>query len=169
MQSLASPLSTPAAGTIDRLDDASTPSQSPESPLECVCTPLAQRPTSKWADNAAGRAESLAPYRLRRVLHFIDVNFAADITLADLSQAAGSSQSHFSRAFRLATGLSPYRYVLRRRIEHACVLLTSRESLTSVSQRCGFHSERQFSVIFKQFVGVGPKRFQLQRGAGRSC
>ncbi len=105
---------------------------------------------------------ALAPHRLRRVLEFVEARLGDDIVLADLAAAAGSSQSHFGRAFRLATGVSPYRYVLDRRVEYAKVLLlTGAHTLQGVSAACGFLRQQQFAVVFKQRVGVGPKRFRM--------
>lgn len=108
------------------------------------------------------RAVALAPYRLQRVLDFIDANLGRNLCLADLVTAAGTSQFHFCRAFHAATGCSPYRYLIQRRIEYAKVLLiTSGESLSAISSKCGFSSRHQFAVMFKRLVGVGPKRFWM--------
>ncbi len=111
------------------------------------------------------QAVALAPHRLRRVLEFVDAHFGEDIGLTDLVAAAGSSQYHFSRAFRLATGCSPCRYLMRHRLEYAQVLLIAGdESLEAIGTACGFNSPRQFAVNFKREVGVGPKRFRLVHG-----
>lgn len=112
---------------------------------------------------ARTRAVVLAPHRLRRVLDFIEAHLGDDIALADLVAAAGTSQFHFSRAFHQATGQSPYRYLLQRRVEYARVLLlTSSRSIDSIGALCGFNSRRQFAVMFKRSFGIGPKQFQLR-------
>ena len=142
--------------------------------LESFRIRLAGNHTSCLATRS--RAVALAPHRLRRVLELIDANLGRDIGLAHLVAAAGTSQFHFSRAFRLATGRSPYRYLLQRRIEQARVLLlVGHDSLDAISQACGFNSRHQFSVMFKRVVGVTPKRFRMthdsppgKRDAGRS-
>ena len=134
-----------------------------DSLLESFSIRLARRYTSATVDRHR-HAEALAPHRLRRVLEFIDGHLGRVITLADLVDAAGTSQFHFSRAFHLATGCSPYRYLLRRRIEYARVLLmTGDESLAAISSACGFRSRKQFAVMFKREAGIGPKRYRLAR------
>ena len=118
------------------------------------------------------RKVALAPFRLQRVVEFIEANLQRDIALSDLVAAAGTSQFHFSHAFHCATGQSPYRYLIQRRIERArALLLTSAEPLDEVSSRCGFNSEHQFAVMFKQLAGMGPKRFRLvhRPGAARGA
>jgi AraC family transcriptional regulator len=134
-----------------------------DSLLESFLVRLAQKHSS-CSPRDESRAVSLAPHRLRRVLEFIEANVAQDVSLADLAGAGGTSQFHFSRAFHIAMGCSPYRYLMNRRVELAKVLLlTSSESLLSVGLRCGFTSKRHFGVAFKRVVGIGPKRYQILR------
>ncbi len=134
-----------------------------DSLLESFCVGIARR---HLAGNPvrAGSMLALSPHRLRRVIEFVEAHLGDDLGLADLAAAAGSSQSHFGRAFRLATGVSPYRHVLDRRIEYAKVLLlTGGETLQEVSAACGFQRQEQFAAMFKQREGVGPKRFRMLR------
>ena len=136
-----------------------------DSLLESLCIRLAEKHASPSLRRISS-AVALASHRLRRVLEFMDANIGCDIALADLVAAAGTSQFHFSRAFHAATGCSPYRYLIRRRIAFAKVLLlTSTDSLESISSTCGFNSKHQFAVMFKQEGGIGPKRFRMTRTA----
>jgi AraC family transcriptional regulator len=136
-----------------------------DSLLESLCVRLAEKHAS-LSPRGVSTPVALASHRLRRVLEFMDANIGNDIALADLVAAAGTSQFHFSRAFHAATGCSPYRYLIRRRIAYAKVLLlTGTDSLGSVSSVCGFNSPHQFAVMFKQEAGVGPKRFRMTHTA----
>ena len=124
---------------------------------------LALRYDSRRAGQSR-EAFALAPHRLQRVLDYIESHLEDDISLKDIVAASGSSQFHFSHAFRIAMGVSPYRYLIEQRIQLAKVLLvTGHASLDEVSRRCGFNSAHQFSVMFKHQMGIGPKRYRLQR------
>jgi len=104
---------------------------------------------------------SLAPAKLRRVLDFIEVNLANDISLADLAAVATSSPFHFSRAFAAVTGSPPYAYVLNRRIEQAKILLVSGQiSVGAIAAQCGFHSAAQLSRMFKRATGHSPLHYR---------
>jgi len=130
--------------------------------FESFCIQLVHRHASRGLSRDS-RPVALAPHRLRRVLEFIEAHLASDLSLADLTAAAGSSQSHFCRAFRLSTHASPYRYLLRRRIERAKILLLTDEMpLESVARACGFQRKHQFATIFRRTAGIGPKRFRLR-------
>ncbi len=116
--------------------------------------------SSTLAATTRAAQHSLAPRRLKRVLDFIEANLADDIELEQLAALAGSSRYHFSRSFRDATGVPPYRYLIQRRLEVAKTLLLQEEfSIAQVSARCGFNSSAQFAVMFKQVFGTTPKRF----------
>jgi len=134
-----------------------------DSLLDRVLVRLARRHSSRGAASSPAQL-TIAPHRLHHVIDFIESNLGSDLTLADLASAAGMSASHFSHAFHAATGDSPYRYVTRRRVELAQVLLLAGDTpLRSISEKCGFHSQQQFAVMFKRHVGLRPKRFRLTR------
>jgi transcriptional regulator GlxA family with amidase domain len=57
----------------------------------------------------------------------------------DLASLARLSTSHFSSAFRRSTGESPFRYLRRRRIDHAKqMMLLTNLSLAEISVDCVF-------------------------------
>jgi len=105
---------------------------------------------------------AIAPNRLARVLDFIEANLASDLSLAELAIVAGSSRYHFSRSFREATGLPPYRYLVSRRIDAARRLLLGPEALPvgTVAERCGFSSRRQFEATFRRMCATSPGRYR---------
>ncbi|MEO7177568.1 MAG: AraC family transcriptional regulator, partial [Allosphingosinicella sp.] len=111
-----------------------------------------------------GRApHAISPRRLRRVLDFIETNLATDLELEDLAAVAGSSRFHFSRAFKDATGLPPYRYLINRRIVAAkSLLLRGDLSIEDIARQCGFASRSQFAAMFRRMLGTSPGRFRRQ-------
>lgn len=107
---------------------------------------------------------AIAPHRLSRVLDYIKCNLGGDIGLAELATIAGSSRYHFSRAFRAATGVPPYRYLIERRIDEARHLLQASEApIGDIALTCGFHSRRQFEAMFRRVCGTSPARYRHQR------
>jgi AraC family transcriptional regulator len=98
--------------------------------------------------------------RLARVLAFIDAHLDRELSLEELAREACLSAFHFARSFKAATGVSPHRYVLQRRLDHAKALLITRTlSLAEVALACGFSSQAHFSSSFKQANGVSPSLF----------
>jgi AraC-like DNA-binding protein len=100
-------------------------------------------------------------WRLQRVVLYIEAHLADQVTLLEMSEAAGFSPMHFAGLFRLATGVRPHEYVLRRKIEEAqLVLLTSDMPIVEVALSFGFLSQAHFTTVFKRFVGSPPLRWQ---------
>lgn len=113
----------------------------------------------RWQPSA--RASSLDSRRLQRVLDFIEARLADDISLDDLAGEACLSPFHFSRLFHEATGHSPHRYLVERRIDAARVLLSSREaSIAEIALDTGFGSQANFSRSFRKVTGLSPRRYR---------
>ena len=110
-------------------------------------------------------------WRLQRVVRYIEAHLADHVTLMDLSKASGFSPMHFAGLFRLATGVRPHDYVLRRKIEEAqLMLLTSDTPIVDVALSFGFLSQAHFTTVFKRFVGSPPLQWQsLHRRQIRSA
>ena len=95
----------------------------------------------------------------------IAANIETTVTLADLAGAAGLSSMHFAAQFRVATGLRPHEFLLRRRIDHAQRLLAEpRAKLADVAFSVGFQTQAHFTTVFKRIVGETPHRWRLGMG-----
>ncbi|MFM0013101.1 AraC family transcriptional regulator [Paraburkholderia sediminicola] len=127
---------------------------------DSVCDAIVARLVAQAAEQTrpfARRAASLPQWRLRRALDFIEANLAQPIGLADVAASTGLTRMHFAAQFRSTTGYSPHAYLLRRRIEHAQMLLRSSVlSVLDVALSCGFGSHAHFTTVFGRIVGEPP-------------
>ncbi len=99
----------------------------------------------------------LAPRQMRRVEETLAANLDGDVSLTDLANDCGLSVSHFSRAFRHSTGVSPHQWLLRHRVEQSKALLRERQlSLSDVALSCGFADQSHFTRVFTRWVGTSP-------------
>lgn len=107
------------------------------------------------------KSPSLDPQRLQRVLHYIEAFFHLDLRFEDLAAEACLSPYHFSRLFREATGLSPHRYVIDRRIQAARhELARSHLSLAEIALAFGFGSQANFTRVFRKATGLTPGQYR---------
>jgi transcriptional regulator GlxA family with amidase domain len=101
--------------------------------------------------------------RLRRVRDRMDREYAQPLDVEALARDAHMSAGHFSRAFKLAYGESPYSYLMTRRIERAMALLRRGDlSVTEVCFAVGCASLGTFSSRFTELVGVPPSTYRQQ-------
>lgn len=103
---------------------------------------------------------SLSYERKRRAVEFVEENIDKPIRLQDMAAASSLSQFHFSRAFKATMGVSPSRYVLKRRLRAAMVMLKGSKSLAQIAVDCGFASQSHFSGAFKAELGVTPLQYR---------
>jgi AraC family transcriptional regulator len=101
--------------------------------------------------------------KLRDVIEYIHDNLDQPLTLVELSLVAGMSMYHFARTFKQVTGLTPHRYVLNMRVEHAkALLLQGKLTLAEIAYQVGFFDQSHFTRSFKQLVGVTPQALLRQ-------
>lgn len=94
---------------------------------------------------------------------FLDANLGREVSLSALAQECGLSASHFARAFRRSTGMAPYQWLLRRRVEKARHQLRSSDApLTDIGLACGFADQSHFTRVFAKVVGMSPGSWRRQ-------
>jgi len=119
--------------------------------------PPSPSPVSATASEAAvARARAL-----------VDVAYAAELTLADLAQAAGLSRFALIRAFSDETGLTPHRYLQAVRANRARDLLVAGGAPAEAAARAGFSDQAHMTRVFKSFYGVTPGRYRSAARASR--
>jgi transcriptional regulator GlxA family with amidase domain len=79
------------------------------------------------------------------------------VTVRDVAVACGMSQTSFSQAFRVATGMSPRAWRLEARVSHAKRLLEGSDmSMTRIAGECGFGEQAYFNHIFSRLTTCSP-------------
>lgn len=113
--------------------------------------------TSGHATANACRTSSLPPRALRRVKERIEAELGDTLSLEVLAGESGYSRAHFLRMFRTATGITPYQYLLDRRVSRALDLLQQTKTpLAEIAFECGFSSQSHMTDIFRTRLGVTP-------------
>ena len=126
------------------------------------------REHSSLGEKAKGKVEhepkgDLSGRTLKKATDYVGDNLAEDISLAEIARAANLSERHFSRLFKESTGVSPYQYVIRRRIEKAKVLLASTDlPVGEVALLCGFAHQGHLARHFGRLIGTAPARFRKE-------
>ena len=116
------------------------------------------------AARSSGRCGGLAPWQFRRATEFIDANLSNDPTIARVAKECGVSISHFARAFKQTTGVTPHRWLTCRRLERAKDLLSvGSVELAEIALACGFTDQSHFTRAFSYGEGISPGRWRRRR------
>ncbi|MBC3192430.1 helix-turn-helix transcriptional regulator [Pseudonocardia sp. C8] len=102
--------------------------------------------------------------RMLRARDAMDRSYAEPLDIARLARIAYVSEAHFIRTFKATFGETPHRYLQRRRIERAMMLLReTNRPITDIAFGVGFGSVGTFSRTFGDIVGESPTAYR--RGA----
>ncbi len=106
------------------------------------------------------------PALLRRMLRAKDRMDAAsqeNWPVSRLAAISGVSEAHFARAFKLAFGAPPHRYLLTRRIERAKALLRDTDlTVIEIALQTGWESLGSFGRVFRDITGESPRELRLR-------
>lgn len=104
-------------------------------------------------------------YRILEVLNYIESNIRGNLTNEILADKANLATNAFTRLFTEELNVSPQRFVKKKRVDKACVLLHHFEySIDRVASETGFADRYHFSRIFKKITGLSPALYRKEFG-----
>jgi AraC family transcriptional regulator len=102
--------------------------------------------------------------KIRQVTAFIENNLHRELRLQELAAGTHMSPYHFARLFKRATGVSPHRFVMRRRMDAATAQLTeSTSSISSIARAVGFRTASHFATNVRRITGMRPSAYRARR------
>lgn len=100
---------------------------------------------------------------ISRALQYIHTNYHKQISLGDVSEYAGVSNSYLSRSFKDETGTGFAEYMTNYRIEHACQMIKAGgQRIKDIAAACGFQNYTYFFKVFKQITGLTPNEYEAE-------
>ncbi len=131
---------------------------------DCIALSFFAHIVHAYGSVPAGRRNArggLASWQMQRARDFINANLGEDPSISEVATECGLSASYFARAFKQATGLSPHRWLTKRRVERAKELLQDPAwKLTDIAQFCGFVDQSHFTRVFSRNEGHSPGRWR---------
>lgn len=105
----------------------------------------------------------LAAWQVKRACEKLDSDLGGTLSLQQIAAEFDLSVSHFSRAFRISTGLPPHQWLLRQRVKAAKQLMTVRDlPLSEIAMSAGFANQSHFTKVFSAQVGVSPAAWRRE-------
>jgi AraC-like DNA-binding protein len=97
--------------------------------------------------------------QIAKVMSWLKLNFAADVSMDDLAAKAHMSPSTFRQHFRSIGGMSPLQYLKNLRLQEARQqMMNGNLDAGSAALRVGYESASQFSREYSRLFGEPPHR-----------
>lgn len=94
---------------------------------------------------------------------YIDEHIEQRFEIEELARLIYHSPSQTIRIFRKAYGKTPYDYILDKKLERACMLLSHTNLLIKeIAVQLQFSNEHYFSATFKKRIGKTPRQYRKQ-------
>lgn len=102
-----------------------------------------------------------------KAVSFIEQNYRMDIGLKDISEASGYSEYYFLRVFKEVMRMTPYEYLIRKRLSQVKILLlSSGKTIEEIALECGFKSDISLYKAFKNIYSITPGEYKKSVGRG---
>jgi AraC family transcriptional regulator len=115
------------------------------------------------------RPRGLSMLQEQRAKEYLASNLRGDFLIADVAKACGLSRGHFTRSFRITTGIAPHKWLLLRRIQQAkTLLLESSIATAEIAVICGFADQSHLTRVFTRLVGTPPSGWRRKHKGQRT-
>lgn len=100
---------------------------------------------------------------IQEALSYIEEHLYDQLSSKEISKKLGISDSHFKRIFKKEVNMGVYKYIQKRRISQASLLLlNSNLRIIDISLMSGFSSQESFSRVFKMYYNLPPRQYKIQ-------
>jgi transcriptional regulator GlxA family with amidase domain len=101
------------------------------------------------------------PFILKQTIQYIDTNITEKLEIMQLAQMTKWKSQYFQRLFTKYMGITPYQYILNKKIEKTKVLLVETDIRTrQISFEMGFVSHSNFCSNFKKITNKTPQQYR---------
>ncbi len=98
---------------------------------------------------------------MARLDTYIESHLGEGLTVDDLADQLHCSKFYFLREFKKFMDITPYQYLMSKRLEQARDrLMSTEQSIAVVGMDLGFNDQAHFTRAFKNQFGLTPGQFQ---------
>lgn len=104
--------------------------------------------------------------KLKKLLSYVQENYANPISVAQAAGICGFSESHFMKLFLELTGKTFTQYLKNFRLEAAAAQLAEgAQKVIEVSENVGFHNHSYFTRSFTARYGMSPRKYKQEHSS----
>ena len=104
-----------------------------------------------------------SPELIKSLKQYIYANYMRQITNEELGKAFSYHPNYLNKVFKGCMGMSIHKYLNTVRVEEALKLILNGESVSAVTEKCGFSSTAYFIKKFREHYGTSPLKYRKER------
>ncbi|WP_426349747.1 helix-turn-helix domain-containing protein [Alloiococcus sp. CFN-8] len=122
---------------------------------------LSKEMINKYCQMVKNQSQKGYSLLVRKTITRINMDLTADLSLKTQAELLSVNSSYLSTLFKKETGITLTEYVIRKRIDHALLLLSSSDmQIQLIAQHCGIPDVNYFTKTFKKVIGKTPKEYR---------
>lgn len=99
--------------------------------------------------------------RIEEAIDYIRKHMSETIDLETMVRSTCLSKDHFIRLFKKETGLTPQKYIIKKKLERAQLMLVTQETTTkNIALALGYEDLSYFCRLFKKETGTTPQDYR---------
>lgn len=115
------------------------------------------------------RRKPIERTEIERAKSYIETHWLSEFHVKDAAEAVFLSPSYFSRMFKRHTGMTPYEYYMKIKVDRMKEMLLDRNlSIEEAFAACGIRYHSHYVRLFKKETGFTPKEYRKQTYKRRS-
>lgn len=100
-----------------------------------------------------------------KMITYIDQHYKEPLTLGEIADIGGYTESYASQFFKRQLGISFKSYVLRMRLREAAVqLVNTKQQIVDIANECGFSDVKAFNTAFRKHFHTTPTEYRQVAG-----
>ncbi|MBE6965411.1 MAG: AraC family transcriptional regulator [Ruminococcaceae bacterium] len=97
---------------------------------------------------------------VNKIIKYLSEHFSEDITCDEIAAKFNISKFHMEKIFKSKTGISPWSYVIKRRLLFFDDLIKMGYRAEEACYKCGFKNYSNFYRLYKKHTGMSPLEFK---------
>lgn len=117
---------------------------------------------SDYQDIISNKKNAVLNQEMIESIHkYVQANIHDEISIDALAFKMGLSKYYFLKEFKNATGITPYQYIVKMKLDRAVqLLLQSDQSIAEIAVDLGFSDQSHFIKTFSSKYKVSPRRYK---------
>lgn len=113
-------------------------------------------------------SDDIIKQKIGKVIFYMEEHLSEELSLEEIAKEIDVSKYQLIRGFRKEEGTTPWRYLVKKRIENVKKLLEEGMSPGQAAHESGFYDQSHMNKAFRDATGQTPKEYQEENFKNRN-